>query len=106
MCEGAQEGRTLLWWASSKGHKEVVEALLQAGADASFCNSEGRSPLRAAVEEGHVEVVAVLLAHGANVDTPDKVRTLPVLPTTRPAGRVELVCHTVSGAHVAVTAGT
>ena len=66
MCEGAQDGRTLLWWASSKGHKEVVEALLQAGADASFCNSEGHSPLRAAVEEGHVEVVAVLAPHGAD----------------------------------------
>ena len=33
MCEGAQEGRTPLWWASSKGHKEVMEVLLAHGAN-------------------------------------------------------------------------
>jgi ankyrin repeat protein len=55
-----------LWWAASEGRTNVVEVLLQAGADASLCNSEGCSPMRAAVEGRHLQVVVLLAPHGAD----------------------------------------
>jgi ankyrin repeat protein len=109
------EGWTAAHVAADGCDADALLALALAGADLTAEDKHGCTPvgiallkgvLHHAAEIGHKEVVEVLLAHGANVDTPDKVRTLPVLATTRPAGRVELVCHTVSGAHVAVTAGT
>ena len=38
-----QEGKTALWWASSRGLKEAVEALLAAGADHGVLDKVGAS---------------------------------------------------------------
>jgi hypothetical protein len=59
-----------LWWASSKGHKEVVEMLLAHGAnvDPLGCGQvqESRTPLWIAAKFGHKEVVEALLQAGAD----------------------------------------
>ena len=55
-------------WAAAEGHAEVVEALLQAGADFRTPLPSGFTPLFFAVREGRTDVVRVLLKAGADVN--------------------------------------
>ena len=59
-------GNTPLILASLFGLKEVVAALIEAGADINVQGNEGATPLFMASQEGHVEVVRELLAAGAD----------------------------------------
>jgi len=63
-------GDTPLHWSSHNGHVDIVELLLDAGADieADEINCYGGKPLQWASEH-QVEVVKLLLARGANVDS-------------------------------------
>ncbi|KAM0540542.1 hypothetical protein ACHAO7_011094 [Fusarium culmorum] len=58
--------------ASAGGHIQVVERLLEAGAnvDAAAAKYGGRTALQAASEGGYIQVVERLLETGANVDAP------------------------------------
>ncbi|KAJ3279395.1 hypothetical protein HK104_001507 [Borealophlyctis nickersoniae] len=64
-----------LWLAAHQGHEEVVQFLIQAGADVD--TGEGR-PLLTAAARGHVEVVQLLLNAGADVHAVDAA-TLDVI---------------------------
>jgi DNA-binding transcriptional regulator GbsR (MarR family) len=57
--------------ASEGGHFQVVERLLEAGADvnAAAARSGGRTALQAASGRGHIQVIERLLEAGANVNT-------------------------------------
>ena len=63
------EHQTALMAAATEGDLDVVEALLQAGADASHCNEEGTTVLMDAL--GHLDVMAALLTAGADIDAED-----------------------------------
>lgn len=54
--------------AADKGHKEVVQLLLERGADADIQNSEGRTALFHAIDKGREQVVQLLLEKGATPD--------------------------------------
>lgn len=56
------EGRAALHVAAFAGHRDIVEALLAAGADASTLDHFGRSPVHEAARGGHVDVLELLLA--------------------------------------------
>ena len=57
------QGETPLFLASSRGHAEVVSALLSAPeCDVNAEDKRFRTPLHKAVKEGHAEVVELLLA--------------------------------------------
>lgn len=58
------QGERVLTVAASKGHIDVVEALLDHGADINFCVY--KTALTAASEEGHYTVVRELLDRGAD----------------------------------------
>lgn len=62
------EGNTPLITASTKGHYQVAELLLQRGASLTTQNSrsEGGSALHQAVLRGHSHIAELLLYHGAN----------------------------------------
>ena len=63
---------TPLHYAASRGHKEIVEALLDHGAAVDVQDDDSFTPLLAASKLGHSEVVEVLLTWGAAVDVRDR----------------------------------
>ena len=54
------DGCTALLMASQKGHKEVVKALLDLGADATLATPTGATPLQIAKRNNHVVIAALL----------------------------------------------
>ena len=48
------------------GHKDVVELLIDRGADPNIANKYGQTPLHGAVSKGHKDVVQLLLDRGAD----------------------------------------
>ncbi len=57
--------------AAVRGYPDVVQALLEAGADPSLAGAEGLTPLILAAAEARVEVVQILLRAGASVAARD-----------------------------------
>ena len=67
-----------MYWASLKGHLEVVRALLDAKAEVNKAASGGRTPLSKALSNNHPEVAAFLRDAGAN----EKLQPLPTSPVS------------------------
>jgi len=65
-------GWTPLHLASGKGHIEIVEYLLNHGADTELENIHGQRPLWLAARFGRYETIKTLLEHGATVNHKDK----------------------------------
>ena len=66
------EGRTPLWRASSNGHLDVVQYLVEHGASLeTTANGTGVTPLLNATRFGHLEMVRHLLEQGADRDKGD-----------------------------------
>jgi len=63
-----RRGQTALMWAAAEGHAEVVEMLIEVGADFRARLASGFTPLLFAVREGRLDVVRVLLKAGADVN--------------------------------------
>ncbi len=58
-----KDGKTPLYWATSKGHTECVKLLLAApGIDVNKASKKGYTPLYWAARDGHTEIVKLLLA--------------------------------------------
>ncbi|XP_052103269.1 uncharacterized protein LOC127736725 [Mytilus californianus] len=55
------DGCSSLYWASQKGHVNVVKELLQHSADVNKCSNDGTPPLQIACYNNKIEVVHVLL---------------------------------------------
>jgi ankyrin repeat protein len=61
-------GMTALHVASSKGHAEVVQALIDNGSDIEAREETGRTPLHTAAFRGQKEIVELLLKNGAEIN--------------------------------------
>ena len=59
------DGRTPLYLASVKDHKEIVRMLIDAGADVNKANKYGSAPLYWASVKDHKEIVKMLREAGA-----------------------------------------
>jgi ankyrin repeat protein len=63
------EGRTAIFFAG--GHRlDLMQLLIEKGADVNVRDAEGDSPLDEAVWIGSLDATAVLLAHGAHLNEP------------------------------------
>ncbi|KAG1959097.1 KN motif and ankyrin repeat domain-containing protein [Pimephales promelas] len=60
--KASQAGQTALMLAVSHGRKDMVQALLTAGAEVNIQDDEGSTALMCAGEHGHVDIVKLLLA--------------------------------------------
>jgi ankyrin repeat protein len=69
-----------LMWAAAEGHVDVLEALIEAGADFKTALNSGFTPLLFAVREGRIAAVKTLLKAGANVNEAVEVRVRARLP--------------------------
>ena len=56
-----------LFQAVSKGNIQLVQLLIEEGADINAPNDMSNSTLRAAIYGGHVEIAMLLMAHGADI---------------------------------------
>jgi len=66
------DGSTALLWATYKVDRELVRALLKAGAKANVTNKFGSSPLTEAVKVADVELVRMLLEACADPNSPNQ----------------------------------
>ncbi|KAF4766281.1 hypothetical protein HAV15_010745 [Penicillium sp. str.  len=64
--------------ASQGGFLDIVQLLIQRGADIGASDSFGQTPLYIACEDGHIEVVRLLLDKGADVHHPNQFGWTPV----------------------------
>lgn len=65
--ERDENGLAAVHWAADRGHAEILDLLLQNGADVNIADSEGsQTPLHYAISCGHTESVRILLKHGAD----------------------------------------
>jgi ankyrin repeat protein len=65
-------------WAAFSGHTEVVELLLQRGADIDAGGTENKPALTWAISGNHHETAAALLSRGASLEVKDDNGRTPV----------------------------
>lgn len=63
-----KHGMTPLMKAASKGHAQMVRALLERGADPNLTRNDKFTALALAAFFGHTETVKILIAHGARTE--------------------------------------
>jgi ankyrin repeat protein len=77
-----QFGESALMVAAIRGHRTMVEFLIQHGADV---NPPGWTPLMFAAVKGHVDIVKLLLAKGARVNAASENGTTALMLAAREA---------------------
>ncbi|OQR95132.1 hypothetical protein THRCLA_08017 [Thraustotheca clavata] len=69
---------TALCWAAGTGDKELLQALIERGADVNLADYDQRTPLHIAASDGNVSVVEMLLKAGANAYKKDRWGATPL----------------------------
>ncbi len=71
-------GRSAVNWAAWHGYVEILEFLLENGADINYQNISGYTPIHHAIENCRLKALKFLLSYGANVSIPSYKGKLPV----------------------------
>ena len=64
--------------------KEIVELLVNNGADVNATHNGGGTPLHWAARKGHKQIVELLIANGANVNAQDEDGGTPLFHASNP----------------------
>ena len=75
-------GRTPLFYAMNRGSGELVQLLLDHGADPQLASENGTTPLSYGARSGNYNAVRLLLEHGVE-QTPGKHGFTPLIEATR-----------------------
>ena len=89
--------------ASSKGHTEIVHALLEAGADVNLCTSDSKTALMKASACGNLGIVKLLAQAGADVNSASGYKRdgCTAITIASSCGHVEIVKYLIeAGANV------
>ncbi len=86
----AANGRYPLNWAALGGDVEIIELLLDAGADINQANLSGFTPLHHAIEGSSVEAARLLIQRGADLSMTNRARQTP-LQLAQAMGRSAIV---------------
>lgn len=62
------DGETSLMHACEEGKVQIVEALIEAGANVNAKDNKGLTPLMLATWDGHTKVAEILLVAGADIN--------------------------------------
>ena len=66
------EGHTVLHLACLVGHLDMVDFLLERGANVDAVDDDGWTPIFSAITEDYLEIVSVLIKHDCNVNVIDE----------------------------------
>ncbi|OAQ89061.1 ankyrin repeat domain-containing protein 52 [Purpureocillium lilacinum] len=88
--ETSSLGRSALFVACANGNIDVVDILLEKGADITIASNSGWTPMDVASYSGHAEVVKLLLEKGADITIADNNGRTPVHSASR-NGHVKVV---------------
>ncbi|KAL6874747.1 natch and ankyrin domain protein [Trichoderma novae-zelandiae] len=72
-------GRTPLCWAVNRGHRDMVELLLDHGARVNVKDRSNLTPLHVAVTGQHKDVVSVLIDRGARLESKSEHGDTPLI---------------------------
>jgi cytohesin len=81
---------TALIWAATEGNTEVVQRLIEAGADVNGRDYALWTSLHEASKHGHADIADVLIVKGALINSTERCRQTP-LHLAASAGRLEVV---------------
>uniref|UniRef100_A0A3Q1MY81 Ankyrin repeat domain 23 n=1 Tax=Bos taurus TaxID=9913 RepID=A0A3Q1MY81_BOVIN len=87
--------RTALHWACLKGHCELVNKLLEAGAAVDTRDLLDRTPVFWACRRGHLDILKQLLNWGAQVNARDKIWSTPLHVAVR-TGHCDCLDHLIA----------
>ncbi|KAJ8533222.1 hypothetical protein ON010_g14032 [Phytophthora cinnamomi] len=83
---------TDLMWAARNGQIQVVQSLIDGGADVNAQDDEGQTALMAAAEYDQIDIVRYLIKHGASLTATDNIGDT-VLMITAGKGLVRVCQH-------------
>jgi len=63
---------TVLMYASSNGHTDIIKLLIEAGANVNFQNYDNNTALMFASEKGHTDIIKLLIEAGADINIQNK----------------------------------
>jgi ankyrin repeat protein len=96
-----KRNQTALLRAAENGHYDIVQLLLNHGADvADKDNFEGYNPLFLAAKGGHRDIVQLLMRHGANVHDSGSWGKVSALHVAAERGHLEIVRSLLAGVAV------
>ena len=81
-------GRLGVHYAAWRGHKDVMELLLDRGSDVNAKTDRGHTPLHLAVHQNHKELAELLIARGADVNARTRHGRTPLSSAHRQAAEV------------------
>ncbi|CAD6214595.1 unnamed protein product [Miscanthus lutarioriparius] len=73
-----EEGWAPIHSAASSGNSQIIDILLERGADVNLVTDGGRTALHYATSKGRLNIAEKLIAHGANVNKKDKFGCTPL----------------------------